>query len=390
MALFWTLSYAWGPMENPKEILVNDMPFHVTANLHAALTEFRSLHKNSNDKDPVPLLWVDSICLNQADKLEKSMEIPRIRLIYSQCKRVLAWLGPVRPDEDEAVSELVAKMDYFDSLASESGTTVYQHIQAYKNQELGSLSAERQRLQATLKDIGERAWFKRIWVVQETTLASVDPIMLLGPYKFSFEAYFSLRMLLDLYDLPDPETASPSGTLCHALVRMTCYQPSDAMGETGEQPSTRERLVSNMLEFMVYTSGLQATIPHDYIYGLIGLMRQARIPPHLTPNYGLPFEEVYYEFSKYLLSQTSDPAVLSLGQLGLLKGVPSWIPDFRHRNPRTGEYRPQSVLDLTILSSGILAVSAVVLGECISTFPAQVPQGSMPQHASADLSRSFV
>ncbi|RYP05770.1 hypothetical protein DL764_003587 [Monosporascus ibericus] len=385
--LFWALSYAWGSRENPKGIFVNGGQFSITDNLHAALIEFRTLLKKSNGKGAAPLLWVDSICINQASRKEKEEEIPRMGIVYRRCERVLAWLGPMGPDDDDtAVCELTALLNHLESLAGEYGKTLHQHVQAYTTSRVDSSPAELQSLMQTISLIGGRAWFKRVWVVQEVTLASGDPIMLLGPYAFSFDTYYSLLSSLGSCGLPAPKPVSYQPISCHAMARAAFRQPQYITPETQGDLNVLHRIALDMLTFVFYTSGLQATVPHDHIYGLIGLMRYSPLPDDLRPQYLEPFELVYHRLAVYLLSETNDYDVLSLGRLGALDGVPSWVPDLRHGDQNVREHYPQPRRPIISIEEGaILAVPAVILGECVSVTPALTLQD-----VSADPLRSFV
>ncbi|KAM0815594.1 putative Mid2 domain-containing protein [Seiridium cardinale] len=59
----------------------------ITANLHELLLELRNRRYDD-------FIWIDAICINQRDSAEKSMQIPLMRNIYEEAKRVLVWLGP--------------------------------------------------------------------------------------------------------------------------------------------------------------------------------------------------------------------------------------------------------------------------------------------------------
>ncbi|RYP19392.1 hypothetical protein DL765_003365 [Monosporascus sp. GIB2] len=80
---------------------------------------------------------------------------------------------------------------------------------------------------------------------------------------------------------------------------------------------------------------------------------------------------------------TQDFGVLSLGRVGALDGVPSWVPDLRHRDPNVREYFPQPT-GIDMIENTIL-VPAIILGECVSATPARTLQD-----VSADPLRSFV
>src|SRR5579862_3989048 len=61
------VSYCWGDGSDVWPITLDDRVFQVTANLHAALRQFR------HEAVEVPL-WVDAICINQNDVRERSEE----------------------------------------------------------------------------------------------------------------------------------------------------------------------------------------------------------------------------------------------------------------------------------------------------------------------------
>ncbi|BAE65807.1 unnamed protein product [Aspergillus oryzae RIB40] len=100
--LYQALSYVWGSEVKPESIILNGCIFHVTTNLHVALSHLRnSLFER--------ILWVDAICINQDEEdqgHEKSKQIPLMRTIYAQAERVIVWLGGATEDGDKALEEI--------------------------------------------------------------------------------------------------------------------------------------------------------------------------------------------------------------------------------------------------------------------------------------------
>ncbi|RAL59326.1 hypothetical protein DID88_006931 [Monilinia fructigena] len=80
------LSYTWE--ENGKEDnlpgMVNGQPFYITANLHSALLAIR--------RNPISLpLWIDAICIDQKDNVEKEQQLRIMHQIYknaTKCARL--------------------------------------------------------------------------------------------------------------------------------------------------------------------------------------------------------------------------------------------------------------------------------------------------------------
>lgn len=81
------LSYAWGnPLVSRQIACGIDESLSVTANCYDALQQLRLSFRTRT-------LWIDSICVNQANEEEKSHEVSLMRDIYSQAKKVYIWLG---------------------------------------------------------------------------------------------------------------------------------------------------------------------------------------------------------------------------------------------------------------------------------------------------------
>jgi len=80
------LSYTWG-----RGGLLDDFPcsgarLSLQPNLFQALQQFQ----NSRINNPI---WIDAICINQTDIVEKEHQIPLMTQIYSGAFKVFVWLG---------------------------------------------------------------------------------------------------------------------------------------------------------------------------------------------------------------------------------------------------------------------------------------------------------
>jgi hypothetical protein len=80
---FTALSYTWGPVTPIFDIFVNDEPVSVRKGL------FRFLQAYDGDE----YLWIDQICINQSNVLERNHQVGLMTSIYSQCRSVIIWLG---------------------------------------------------------------------------------------------------------------------------------------------------------------------------------------------------------------------------------------------------------------------------------------------------------
>ncbi|KAH8901883.1 HET-domain-containing protein, partial [Coniochaeta sp. PMI_546] len=90
------LSYTWGSSEFKTPITINGCPCLVNINLLAALLELRS---DGEER----LLWIDAICINQDDVVEKGVHVPLMHHVYQNASRVIVWLGCASDDSDQAL-----------------------------------------------------------------------------------------------------------------------------------------------------------------------------------------------------------------------------------------------------------------------------------------------
>ncbi|KAE9381609.1 heterokaryon incompatibility protein [Stipitochalara longipes BDJ] len=100
-----TLSYVWGSSKKSAAVTVerpNDegpARLCVTESLITALRYLRYPQKKRT-------LWIDAICLNQADNTELSQQVPRMGDIYRHAYTGTAWLGIEGNGSSEALSTL--------------------------------------------------------------------------------------------------------------------------------------------------------------------------------------------------------------------------------------------------------------------------------------------
>jgi hypothetical protein len=55
-------------------------------------------------------LWMDALCINQEDVIERNQQVYLMGSIYSQAREVLVWLGPEKDNSDLA-------MDLFEEIS---------------------------------------------------------------------------------------------------------------------------------------------------------------------------------------------------------------------------------------------------------------------------------
>lgn len=114
------LSYAWGDTVNQQWIVLNGSPVRVRKNLHDALLELRE----RGIKGPI---WIDALCINQSNKLEKAQQLPLMNFIYDQADTVYVWLGAGAEHKDvtQGLLLLVSTVVHLKPVASDRWSVDY-------------------------------------------------------------------------------------------------------------------------------------------------------------------------------------------------------------------------------------------------------------------------
>ncbi|KAF5630081.1 het-6-heterokaryon incompatibility [Fusarium sp. NRRL 52700] len=375
---FWALSYVWGARENPATIHLNGQPFSITRNLYHALYQYRRHAFDGYDSDKA-MLWVDAICINQNDQVEKSIQVPRMSEIYGQCERVLAWLGLVESDEEGHVSRLAQRLKHFQSPADSVGEDMSEDDRITTFMKSGrsdkSSATEVESVRDALRSIGYRPWFRRIWILQEAVLAKKQPILLCGPHELGYEIFFKTWVLMlnpseDGQLLYSFMAENPIRFKAIELVykkilqaRSTTTTPEQDKGSVSQE----KQCALDIVKLLNETTELEATVAHDRLYALIGLLDCNPLPSALQPDYTQSFEELCYKFTMFILEQTQDIRVLNLGTVGNLPAVPSWIPDLRNSWTARSNLTPSPEKCFNVSEDGrTLSMPAIIIGQCVS------------------------
>jgi hypothetical protein len=112
------------------------LPSH-TSTFHGTATH--------EEGDEECVLWIDAICINQSDELERSVQVGYMGEIYESARRVVVWVG----EADE-----LGKSDRAMEFLGDIETIFY------------SWDGWKQNMEA-LNELLSRPWFSRTWVVQE-------------------------------------------------------------------------------------------------------------------------------------------------------------------------------------------------------------------------------
>jgi hypothetical protein len=97
------LSYMWGDPAPTNTIYLSGKALPIASNLNTALHYLRYTDKTL-------IIWIDAICINQEDEIERAEQVQLMRRLYSGASTVRVWIN--EPDID-ANSQAVAALKRF-------------------------------------------------------------------------------------------------------------------------------------------------------------------------------------------------------------------------------------------------------------------------------------
>ena len=384
------LSYTWGPITEKVDVVANASGnvLPVFANLHLILRHLRHPHEPRT-------MWIDAVCINQADVAERNKQVPLMREIYSCAKRVVAWVGE-ESDLDRAVFDIGNRA--FDPLVKKDDGGPFPQLFL---------------MVAGLTIMLRRPWFSRVWIIQEAALGR-DLVLQCGSMTLEWDTFMAGCEILFQASRVDREIVRADQTLERIefvdQVR-TMTQASRGAEPTAnavslpkfdfEAPQTGGDGKRGDLQFFI-TGARQhnATNPRDHIYGLLGLANDSE-QSMVAVDYEKDELTVYSEFVTAMIQRSGNLNILGQAWAkapGEPQSLPSWIPDWTSlwqvssiSNRRQRIYRASGDSTARVVASpetNILKLPGVFLDtikEVTNKLELPNPDGAMESEASRSM-----
>ena len=297
--LYRALSYVWGDPKPKKEIFIDGQTFSVRPNLFDAIRGFRGGWPSWKVRDVV--IWIDAICIDQENLSERNHQVAMMDKIYSKCVEVIVWLGDFDKHLSTSTESYNADIQYnppatephaigcqcLDAVWARSENvqwtstptkaltiawSVIRKIEAASNCDdlqvcrLFRNAEEMSAFRFFTDYIHKNPWFTRTWVVQEAVLAPQTNI-------------YMETWLMSLHIL-----TGAARTFVYHGNRGCCYPSFEKyknlewtllFNQLGYMRSHSQRAagLDGLLNVRAFMIGKTASLDHDLLYGMLGMLR---------------------------------------------------------------------------------------------------------------------
>lgn len=286
-------SYAWagehGDSKPSGPIFIGSF-YDVAWQTDNCLSLLRYLRPNRG----IRMVWIDAICIDQANAHERGMQVAEMRSIYRKASRVVVYLGPDTVQHSRRQHRPRARLDELGG----NGENDTQDINGLLN----------------------RRYFSRVWVIQELVLAK--------------------SLVIPLY-----ETDYHADSTCIERLNIDWNDTKASWFQHGA--GGRVFLRDQLEELLAQTWASEASDPRDKLFGILGLVNTAVCDhkthptdkPHpkmdysLLPNYTLSVKETFIGLAAYVVTVLDQRHILeyAAGQKAE-SGYPTWTPDWRDQS----------------------------------------------------------
>jgi hypothetical protein len=316
-----TISYVCGDQKIKGPINLHGSEVEVPATSEAALRRMRR-------KDRPRTLWIDAICINEADVDERGHQVGIMYEIYTHNRHNCIYLGPddgsmlkVIESIDAILREISNETrnyaDFNEMLIDSSGWSKYSD--APFSNDIN---------QSDLWKFFENSWFSRLWVVQEAALSHISTCYC-GVFHISLTdvLYVGSWLVYKWNQLLQQITTAQFVGMSNAK----------AMFHAANRTHGRHfRHRPILWHFLAEFAELHTFDRRDQVFALVALWQMhtetAVLPATLKPDYALGVSKVFRNACEFAIQETSSLVLLRnvhASQDGKDTALwPSWVPVF--------------------------------------------------------------
>ncbi|GAB1316392.1 hypothetical protein MFIFM68171_06602 [Madurella fahalii] len=365
---FAALSYVWGDESMRRDIILNDKVVSITANLERAL---RVLARDGVFGGRYKL-WIDAICINQADDQERAHQVQKMREIYSGAWAVISWIGSSRSG-----ALINYAFRFLRILASLEGNQ-----RRLENFHTGSGEPSKGTYLCALNDLMKQMYWFRLWIIQEIVMGASSTVLRFGNEMIDWNTfckgiavlYYGSNWHLKNFEL---ERELLSRGIRHGLVWQS-YSIHLVHIDLRQLTRSEEERTMKRIGFrrlLDISNSADCRDVRDKVFALAGMMDPA-VAADIMEAYNFEPTRLFAAVSRAFITRMNSLDPLRQGNPWGRVGAPSWAadwtwngrirfsrPEYNMVAPPWDPSEPEPDPDLTYRAHGGIPASYVFLDD---------------------------
>ncbi|KAJ5929094.1 heterokaryon incompatibility protein-domain-containing protein [Penicillium verhagenii] len=316
------LSHTWGDCDGDQAtIFLNGVATAVSKHLEAALRALQS----SVECELGMRVWVDALCINQADLDDRNEHVLRVKDIFGRSFSVTSWVnesGNCRDFHEPGESLLLC-----DNVMNLFGRQTLEELLGMRDRDWGTKETEDEQIMAVVRDIDvlifdqfhwtdsdddddygldgchlsdsvcfdlmmlfRKNYWSRLWIIQELAVCPVASKVYWGDSTFDIS---TLQVLCEILSpmIMSGEAWKEMKPGVDLLAFITTWRKLEAT------PEVTERFSDNTVrELNLLTQQASCSLPQDTVFAILGLFPSS-ISSSVVIDYSREATEIIAEFS---------------------------------------------------------------------------------------------
>lgn len=321
------LSYCWSQnvRRTPHELFCNGLRVDAGDNLRLALVHIRHRFLPR-------IVWVDAICINQADLAERTQQVQLMGTIYRQALKTVVWLGDGSEERFKQAFSVICKI--VNNWDQENTATYRIKTWPHGRYRLPREARGERRWYSWIEthewdqvfELFRCPWFERRWVIQEVALSQCAVLLAPGAL-ISWQWVGIAAAIIRTRD-------------SYAIQRYRMYNVYHTYLMFRLAPhGTLPPLALDLLALLRLTTTFKTSEGLDRVFGLLGVLardNESESSCSIRADYRLSERELRQLVAEYCMTKEHPLSFLSdaigLGQDEQHLTEPSWLPQWNERS----------------------------------------------------------
>ncbi|RYP09070.1 hypothetical protein DL764_001491 [Monosporascus ibericus] len=334
------LSYTWGDYTGEKvTVFLDGVATAVNKHLEAALRDLRESYECRLSMK----VWVDALCINQADIVDRNTHVSRVKDIFGGAFSVTVWtkeredlqvLGLRPPGERLILCEVVLR---------EYGRQVLEELLGVRERDWGEAHDEDEQLMELVEDIDvlafdqyhqagsddedelgfgklhlrdivrvelmllfRKKYWSRLWIIQELAVSPTTSTVHWGESTFHLSTLQAVGEIVLTHSKSEQSSNSEIWKELKPRLDLLAFISTWRALENTPADTGHSLNSTSIQELKLLAQHATCSLAHDKVYGLLGLF-PASVSSAVTIDYGREPTDVIAEFSSTVPGWTHQP-----------------------------------------------------------------------------------